>query len=42
MNPADTKPDDLLPLLLEICEDALAHASLTVRCEADTVLHVHA
>jgi hypothetical protein len=41
MNVGETDPDDLLPLLLEICEDFLAHASPPVRREVDDILHVH-
>jgi hypothetical protein len=41
MTTGETEPDDLLPLLLEICEDFLAHTSPPVRREVDNVLHAH-
>lgn len=33
--------DDLLPVLLEICEDFFTHTSTTTRDELDTVLRAH-
>jgi hypothetical protein len=33
--------DDLLPLLLEICEDFFAGANSTTRDQVDTVLQAH-
>jgi hypothetical protein len=41
MDTGETEPNDLLPLLLEICEVFFAHASPPVRREVDNVLHVH-
>lgn len=41
MTTGETEPNDLLPLLLEICEDFLANTSPPVRREVDNVLHAH-
>ena len=41
MTTGETEPNGLLPLLLEICEDLLAHTSPRVRREVDNVLHAH-
>jgi hypothetical protein len=41
MTTREAGPDDLLPLLLEICEDFLARTSPSVRREVDNVLHAH-
>jgi len=39
MTTRETEPNGLLPLLLEICEDFLAHMNPPARREVDTVLH---
>jgi hypothetical protein len=38
----DAGHDDLLPLLLEICEDFLVHTSPAIRDELDQLLRAHA
>ncbi|GLY02947.1 MULTISPECIES: hypothetical protein [Actinoplanes] len=41
MNTGETEPNDLVPLLLEICEDFLAQPGPPVHREVDDVLHAH-